>query len=89
MKTEDRVFGYVVNLGDDTMLEVEVKCLAIVNDKLYAFMARVDDRDYSEEEALKMLKESIGLFLPGWFALDEGFYGLLLPTMMNIAEALD
>ena len=30
-----------------------------------------------------------GLFLPGWFALDEGFYGLLLPTMMNIAEALD
>ena len=45
--------------------------------------------DYSEEEALKMLKERSGLFLPGWFALDEGFYGLLLPTMMNIAEALD
>ena len=52
-------------------------------------MARVDDRDYSEEEALKMLKESSGLFLPGWFALDEGFYGLLLPTLINIAEALD
>ena len=52
-------------------------------------MARVDDRDYSEEEVLKMLKERSGLFLPGWFALDEGFYGLLLPTMMNIAEALD
>ena len=57
MNTEDRVFGYVVNVDDDTMLEVEVKSLAIVNDKLYAFMARVDDRDYSEEEALKMLKE--------------------------------
>ena len=89
MNTEDRVFGYVVNVDDDTMLEVEVKSLAIVNDKLHAFMARVDDRDYSEEEALKMLKERSGLFLPGWFALDEGFYGLLLPTMMNIAEALD
>ena len=88
MNTEDCVFGYVVNVDDDTML-VEVKSLAIVNDKLYAFMARVDDRDYSEEEALKMLKERSGLFLPGWFALDEGFYGLLLPTMMNIAEALD
>ena len=47
MKTEDRVFGYVVNLGDDTMLEVEVKSLAIVNDKLYAFMTRVDDRAVS------------------------------------------
>lgn len=89
MNTEDCVFGYVVNVDDDTMLEVEVKSLAIVNDKLYAFMARVDDRDYSEEEALKMLKERSGLFLPGWFALDEGFYGLLLPTLMNIAEALD
>ena len=89
MNTEDRVFGYLVNVDYDTRLEVDVKILAIVNDKLYAFMVRVDDRDYSEEEALKMLKESSGLFLPGWFALDEGFYGLLLPTMMNIAEALD
>lgn len=89
MNTEDRVFGYVVNVDDDTMLEVEVKSLAIVNEKLYAFMAQADDRDYSEEEALKLLKESSGRFLPGWFALDEGFYGLLLPTMMNIAEALD
>ena len=55
MNTEDCVFGYVVNVDDDTMLEVEVKSLAIVNDKLYAFMARVDDRDYSEEEAHDLL----------------------------------
>ena len=89
MNTEDRVFGYVVNVDDDTLLEVEVKSLAIENDKLHAFLARVDARDYSEEEARKMLKERSGLFLPGWFALDEGFYGLLLPTLMNIAEALD
>ena len=89
MNTEDRVFGYVVNVDDDTMLEVEVKSLAIVNDKLYAFMTRTDDNDYSEEEALKMLKEHGDSFLPNWFVLDEGFYGLLLPTMMNIAEALD
>lgn len=47
MNTEECVFGYVVNVDNGTMLEVEVKSLTIVNDKLYAFMARVDDRDYS------------------------------------------
>ena len=36
-----------------------------------------------------MLKERSGRFITGWFVLDEGFYGLLLPTLMNIAEALD
>ena len=36
-----------------------------------------------------MLKEKDARFLPGWFVLDEGFYGLLLPTLINIAEALD
>ena len=86
--TEDRVFGYVGNVDDDTMMEVEVKSLAIVNDELYAFMTRTDDRNYSEEEALKMLKEHGDSFLPGWFVLDEGFYGLLLPTLLNIYDAM-
>lgn len=86
--TEDRVFGYVVNVEDDTMMEVEVKSLAIVNDELYAFMTRTDDNDYSEEEALKMLKERGDSFLPNWFVLDDGFYGLLLPTLLNIYDAM-
>lgn len=86
--TEDCVFGYVVSIEDDTMMEVEVKSLAIVNDELYAFMTRTDDNDYSEEEALKMLKEKEERFLPGWFVLDEGFYGLLLPTLLNIYDAM-
>ena len=88
MNTEDSVFGYVIEPENDSMLEVEVRSLAIVNDELYAFMTEKEDIDYSEEEALGMLKERSGRFLPGWFVLDEGFYGLLLPTMMNIAEAL-
>lgn len=86
--TEDRVFGYVVNVEDDSMMEVEVKSLAIVNDELYAFMTRTDDNDYSEEEALKMLKEKDERFLPGWFVLDEEFHGLLLPTLLNIYDAM-
>ena len=88
MNTEDCVFGYVVNVEDDTMMEVEIKSLAIVNDELYAFMTRIDDNNYSEEEALKMLKEKGDWFLPGWFVLDEGFYGLLLPTLLNIYDAM-
>ena len=89
----DKYIGFDIDLanaiGEKMGSKVEVKSLAIVNDELYAFMTRTDDRNYSEEEALKMLKEHGDSFLPGWFVLDEGFYGLLLPTMMNIAEALD
>lgn len=39
------------------------------------------------EEALKMLKDNGNRFLPGWFVLDEGFYGLLLPTLIKIRAA--
>ena len=38
MNTEDSVFGYVIEPENDSMLEVEVRSLAIVNDELYAFM---------------------------------------------------
>ena len=88
LRRSSKNIGYVINPADDIMYEVEGGSLAISDDKLHAFLHRPDE-EYSEEEVLKMLKERSGLFLPGWFALDEGFYGLLLPTMMNIAEALD
>lgn len=42
-----------------------------------------------EEEALGMLKEKENRFLPGWFVLDDGFYGLLLPTLINIRDAFE
>ena len=89
MNTEDSVFGYVIEPENDSMLEVEVRSLAIVNDELYAFMTETEDIDYSEEEALGMLKEKENRFLPGWFVLDEGLYGLLLPTLINIRDAFD
>ena len=89
MNTEDSVFGYVMEPENDSMLEVEVRSLAIVNDELYAFMTETEDIDYSEEEALGMLKEKDKRFLPGWFVLNEGFYGLLLPTLINIRDAFE
>ena len=89
MNTEDSVFGYVIEPENNSMMEVEVRSLAIVKDELYAFMTETEDIDYSEEEALGMLKEKENRFLPGWFVLDEGFYGLLLPTLINIRDAFE
>ena len=81
--------GQTMNTENDSMLEVEVRSLAIVNDELYAFMTETEDIDYSEEEALGVLKEKDERFLPGWFVLDDGFYGLLLPTLINIRDAFE
>ena len=89
MNTEDCVFGYVIEPDNDSILEVEVQSLAIVNDELYAFMTKTEDIDYSEEEALRLLKEKDDRFLPGWFVLDQRFYGLLLPTLINIRDAFE
>ena len=88
MNTEDRVFGYAINTEDDIMYEVEVGSLAIIDDRLHAFL-HWPGEDYTEEEAREYLRKESRTFLPAWFALDEGFYGLRLPTLKNIAEALD
>lgn len=88
MCTDDSVYGYVINTEDDSMMEVDVKYLAVVNDELYAFMTKTDDIDYSKEEAMKMLQEPKDDFLPSWFVLDEGLYGLVLPTLLNIHDAM-
>ena len=89
MNTEDCVLGYVIEPDNDCMLEVDVQSLAIVNDELYAFMTETEDIDYSEEEALRLLKEKDDRFLPGWFVLDQRFYRLLLPTPSNIRDAFE
>ncbi len=88
MNKEDRVFGYTIDPADDIMHEVEVGSLAIIDDTLHAFLHWPDEK-YTEEQAREYLRNESRTFLPAWFALDEGFYGLLLPTLMNIAEALD
>ena len=89
MNTEDSVVGYVIEPENDSMMEVEVRSLASVDGELYALMAETEGIDCSEEEALGMLKEKDDRFLPGWFVLDEGFYGLLLPTLINIRDAFE
>ena len=70
MNTEDSVFGYVIEPENDSMMEVEVRSLAIVNDELYAFMTEPEDIDYSEEEALGMLKEKEAHVRKAWKARD-------------------
>lgn len=54
---------------------------------LYVFMTCDGDmNDYSRDEAMEYLAK--GSYIPGWFVIDEGFYGLQLPTLISIAEAL-
>ena len=70
MNTQDSVFGYVIEPENDSMMEVEVRSLAIVNDELYAFMTEPEDIDYSEEEALGMLKEKEAHVRKAWKSRD-------------------
>lgn len=85
----DRVFGYVYDIADDVMVEACVVSLAVVGDTLYALMR---GRDGIEAQwgvpGLDCPDVERDGFLPGWFELDDGFDGLLLPTLMNIAESL-
>lgn len=88
MNSEDGVLGYVINPTDNNMCEVEVGALAVIDGSLQAFLHRPDEK-YTEDEAREYMHNESGNFLPGWFTLNEGFYGLRLPTLMNIADALD
>lgn len=83
----DKVFGYVFNPCSDSIQEMEVRRLEVIDGHLYVFMTCDGDmNDYSRGEAMEYLaKES---YIPGWFVIDEGFYGLQLPTLISIAEAL-
>lgn len=73
----DKVFGYVFNPCSDSIQEMEVRRLEVIDG---------DINDYSMDEAMEyMAKES---YILGWFVIDEGFYGLQLPTLISIAEAL-
>ena len=83
----DKVFGYVFNPCSDSIQEMEVRRLEVIDGDLYVFMTCYGDmNDYSRDEAMEyMAKES---YIPGWFVIDEGFYRLQLPTLISIAEAL-
>lgn len=78
---------YVFNPCSDSIQEMEVRRLEVIDGDLYVFMTCDGDmNDYSRDEAMEyMAKES---YIPGWFVIDEGFYGLQLPTLISIAEAL-
>ena len=88
LNLSDKVFGYVFNPYSDSIQEMEVRRIEVIDNALYVFMTCNGDRnDYSRDEAMKFLgKDS---YIPGWFLVDEGFYGLQLPTLISIAEALE
>ena len=90
MDLTDHVYGYVFDSYDDSLVETDILDLKVIEGKLYAFMDYVDSgRTFPEEDKLAMLDIRTSHNLPGWFALDEGFYGLRVNTLLSIADALD
>ena len=84
----DHVYGYVYDSFDDSLVETDILDLKIIDGKLCAFMDYVDSgRTFPEEDKLAMLDIRTSHNLPGWFALDEGFYGLRVQTLLSIADS--
>ncbi len=90
MDLTDHVYGYVYDSYDDATVETDVLELRIIDDTLFAFMdCAGDEQVFTEEERDAMLNPQARRGLPGWFALDAGFHGLLLQTLLSIADALE
>ena len=82
-------YGYVYSGVDDAVVETRVLHLKVSEGTLYVFMVPYGDgSDYSEEESLGFWPDSDISFLPRWYAVDESFYGLTVPTLISIAEGL-
>ena len=88
LNLSDKVLGYVINPYNGSMQEMEVRMIEVIDGKLYVFMTcDGDEHDYSRADAMELLRKDS--YIPGWFVMDEGFYGLQLPTLISIAEALE
>ena len=86
----DHVYGYVYDYYDDSIVETDILELRIVDDTLFAFMDYAGTgREFTEEERDAMLGMQAPRGLPGWYALDAGFYGLQVQTLLSIADALE
>ena len=90
MDLTDHVYGYVYDYYDDSIVETDVLELRIVDDTLFSFMDYAGTgREFTEEERDAMLGMQAQRGLPGWYALDSGFYGLQVQTLLSIADALE
>ena len=90
MDLTDHVYGYVYDSFDDNLVETDILDLKVIDGKLYAFMDYVDSgRTFPEEDKLAMLDIRTSHNLPGWFSLDEGFYGLRVQTLLSITDAFE
>ncbi len=86
----DHVYGYVYDSFDDRLVETDILDIKVIDGTLYAFMDYVDSgRTFPEEDKLAMFDIRTSHNLPGWFALDDGFYGLRVQTLLSIADALE
>jgi hypothetical protein len=90
MDLTDHVYGYVYDYYDDSIVEADVLELRIVDDTLFAFMdCAGDEKVFTVEERDAMLGMQARRGLPGWYALDAGFYGLQVQTLLSIADSLE
>ena len=90
MDLTDHVYGYVYDYYDDSLVETDVLELRIVDDTPFAFMdCAGDEKVFTVEERDAMLGMQARRGLPGWYALDAGFYGLQVQTLLSIADALE
>lgn len=90
MDLTDHVYGYVYDYYDDSLVETDILGLRIIDDTLFAFMDYAGiGRTFTEEERDVMLGMQAQRGLPGWYALDAGFYGLQVQTLLSIADALE
>ncbi len=90
MDLTDHVYGYVYDYYDDSLVETDILGLRIIDDTLFAFMDYAGTgRTFTEEERDVMLGMQAQRGLPGWYALDAGFYGLQVQTLLSIADALE
>jgi hypothetical protein len=90
MDLTDHVFGYVYFSRDDSVIETDILDLRVIGGTLYAFMNHAgSEMPFTEEEREAMLGRRAEKDLPGWYALDGGFFGLRIQTLLSIADALD
>jgi len=90
MDLTDHVYGYAYDYYDDSIVETDILELRLIDYTLFAFMDCVgSERVFTEEERDAMLGLQAKRGLPGWYALDAGFHGLLLQTLLSIADALE
>lgn len=83
--------GYVINknehphgyiFDDDTIIEMDIKAIKIVNNEIHVFLSIPQDKEDTEETIESLECSNL---INGWYLLDKkGFFGLFLQTLYEI-----